>query len=518
MSENHLARPSSGDTDAPSAVGAVVPVRQQLYRKVYQRLSQRLASAGAVSWLVTPGGDVMAGPAPAPEAMRPSAETTTPGRRAGAVVVYAPLGQGGADVYLAVEAESSEAARTLRITLPWLIDDSLSLAHLETAVAQTGDRLVGAYEQMHAMFGLARLLDGQSDAYGVVLRVLQEMCAVLDFGWLAVRFSEHPKLRSEVSGRLICCGRSEVAERVVREAEGATPPPPAALLAETAEQLLLTGLTRPYVCPPATSTLGGEYVAVPVRQEGRLMAVLLAGGKGGEDPDVSSFDLRFLVACGDLIGVFHENLSYQAEQRALFMGMVRALTASIDAKHRYTRGHSERVSMLAGMMATAMGLPEPQVRAFRLAGLLHDVGKIGIPEAILSKPTRLTDEEFEVIKRHPVIGYEILRGIPGLEDVLPGVLHHHEQYGGRGYPEGLAGEAIPLIGRVLALCDTFDAMSSSRSYRAAMSRETVLAEISRCAGRQFDPILAKLFITLDFAPFDALFDSHGEETATSAAA
>jgi HD-GYP domain-containing protein (c-di-GMP phosphodiesterase class II) len=199
------------------------------------------------------------------------------------------------------------------------------------------------------------------------------------------------------------------------------------------------------------------------------------------------------------------------------MGMVRALTASIDAKHRYTRGHSERVSLLAGMMATAMGLPEPTIRTYRLSGLLHDVGKIGVPEAILSKPAKLTDEEFEFIKRHPVIGHEILRGIPGLEDALPGVLHHHEQFGGRGYPEGLAGESIPLLGRVLALCDTFDAMSSSRSYRAAMSRETVLAEITKCAGRQFDPQLAELFVKLDFSPFDALFAQHGDESATLAA-
>ena len=134
------------------------------------------------------------------------------------------------------------------------------------------------------------------------------------------------------------------------------------------------------------------------------------------------------------------------------------------------------------------------------------MGKIGIAEAVLTNPGRLTADEFAQIKRHPEIGYGILKDIPHMTTALPGVLHHHERWDGKGYPHGLAGEAIPLIGRVLALADTFDAMSSTRSYRAATPREKVLEEIRRCAGTQFDPALVPMFVNLNFADFEqALF-------------
>jgi HD-GYP domain-containing protein (c-di-GMP phosphodiesterase class II) len=136
--------------------------------------------------------------------------------------------------------------------------------------------------------------------------------------------------------------------------------------------------------------------------------------------------------------------------------------------------------------------------------MVHDVGKIGVPEAVLCKPGRLTDEEFAHIKRHPQIGHDILKDIPGMADILPGVLHHHEHWSGGGYPHGLKADEIPVIARVLTLCDTFDAMSSTRSYRKALTREHILAEIVKCAGRQFDPELAEKFVKLDFAPFDAM--------------
>src|SRR5690606_26088192 len=157
------------------------------------------------------------------------------------------------------------------------------------------------------------------------------------------------------------------------------------------------------------------------------------------------------------------------------------------AKDRYTCGHSERVAMLARRIAQAAGLSGPQAERVHICGLLHDVGKIGVPEAVLCKPGRLNDEEFALITQHPAIGHRILKDIPMLEDVLPGVLHHHERFDGRGYPSGLAGQQIPLIARIIALADTFDAMSSTRSYRPAMPRERVLAEITREAGSQLDP-------------------------------
>jgi HD-GYP domain-containing protein (c-di-GMP phosphodiesterase class II) len=139
------------------------------------------------------------------------------------------------------------------------------------------------------------------------------------------------------------------------------------------------------------------------------------------------------------------------------------------------------------------------------------VGKIGVPEAVLCKAGRLTDAEFALVKLHPEIGHRILRDIPMLEDLLPGVLHHHERFDGGGYPHGLAGDRIPLFARVLALADTFDAMSSNRSYRSAMARPMVIAEIARHAGSQFDPALAATFAALDLSDYDAMVGRHAQE-------
>jgi HD-GYP domain-containing protein (c-di-GMP phosphodiesterase class II) len=159
---------------------------------------------------------------------------------------------------------------------------------------------------------------------------------------------------------------------------------------------------------------------------------------------------------------------------------------------------------MAWKLAIASGLTADQADRMRIAGLVHDVGKIGVPEAVLTKQGRLTEQEFAAIKLHPEIGHRILQDIAALSDLLPGVLYHHERYDGRGYPHGLVGSAIPPMARMIALADTFDAMSSSRSYRSAMPRAAVLAEIGRCAGSQFDPDMARLFVTLDFSGYDNL--------------
>ena len=187
--------------------------------------------------------------------------------------------------------------------------------------------------------------------------------------------------------------------------------------------------------------------------------------------------------------------------QGLFMGVLHALTRSIDAKDAYTRGHSQRVAELSRALAIKIGLPEEQCERIYLSGLLHDVGKIGVPEAVLTKPGRLTDAEFDAIKKHPEIGAQILGNIKQLQDILPGVLYHHERWDGKGYPHQIAGEKIPLMGRIICVADCFDAMSSTRTYRPALPLDTVLAEIRRCGGAQFDPALANVFVTLDFSPY-----------------
>lgn len=177
------------------------------------------------------------------------------------------------------------------------------------------------------------------------------------------------------------------------------------------------------------------------------------------------------------------------ENQELFFNSIRALTASIDAKDPYTRGHSERVARYAVVLARHMGLPAEEVRKVRIAALLHDVGKIGIDDRILRKPTALTDEEFEVMKTHPVKGALIMGQIPQLKDVIPGMKHHHEKWDGTGYPDGLAGEEIPSLARIVAVADTFDAMTTTRPYQKAMKTDYVVGKIRQFSGIRFDPVV-----------------------------
>ena len=175
---------------------------------------------------------------------------------------------------------------------------------------------------------------------------------------------------------------------------------------------------------------------------------------------------------------------------------MQALAASVDAKDRYTHGHSSRVASYSREIARRLGYSETQQDTIYMMGLLHDVGKIGIQDAIINKNGRLTDEEYAAIKTHPSVGAEILKNISDFPELMVGARWHHERYDGRGYPDGLSGEEIPETARIIAVADTYDAMTSNRSYRAMMPQEKVRQEIARCSGSQFDPRFAKIMLQM----------------------
>lgn len=189
-------------------------------------------------------------------------------------------------------------------------------------------------------------------------------------------------------------------------------------------------------------------------------------------------------------------ISSELETRPRALSIIYALAATVDAKDHYTYGHSRKVSDYSVAIAEALNLPQDRIATIRAASLLHDIGKVGIPDSILSKEGPLTDEEWEPVKIHPKLGVEILRHIIDLVNCLPAILHHHEHYDGRGYPSGLKGDSIPLEGRILAIADAYDAMTSPRPYREQLSSQSALEELRRCAGTQFDPELVELFCTL----------------------
>ncbi|HEY6065898.1 MAG TPA: HD domain-containing phosphohydrolase [Thermoanaerobaculia bacterium] len=182
------------------------------------------------------------------------------------------------------------------------------------------------------------------------------------------------------------------------------------------------------------------------------------------------------------------------ENHELFINSIRALAAAIDAKDPYTRGHSERVARYSSLVAREMGLPSEDVRRVRLSALLHDVGKIGIDDRIIRKPTALTEEEFEIMKTHPAKGAAIMSAIPQLHDVIPGMKHHHERWEGGGYPDGLSGEEIPLQARIVSVADTFDAMTTTRPYQRAMDIRFVFQRLRDLAGNRFDPVVVDALI------------------------
>ena len=179
-----------------------------------------------------------------------------------------------------------------------------------------------------------------------------------------------------------------------------------------------------------------------------------------------------------------------------YLQIVQALAASVDAKDRYTHGHSSRVASYSREIARRLGYSKTQQDTIYMMGLLHDVGKIGIQDAIINKKGRLTDEEYAAIKTHPSVGAEILKNISDFPELMVGARWHHERYDGRGYPDGLSGEEIPETARIIAVADTYDAMTSNRSYRGAMPQEKVRQEIARCSGSQFDPRFAEIMLQM----------------------
>ncbi len=379
--------------------------------------------------------------------------------------------------------------------------DLSRLAELESTISGFTAQLSGAFDTIDFLYSVGRSMRDPSRPEQFLDFVCDRLQVAIDFDWVAAGFTRGAEERG---------APPEIVDHLF--AGGEIPRPVTQSLRAMQSLIAKTPASN---APQVLESVGGlpqngrpQVLLQPLLRDATPFAAILAGGKRGEDPCVSSYDIQLVEAAGSFVSAFLENVTLYAEQKKMFLGTVRSLTAAIDAKDRYTRGHSERVAHLAWLLARASGIPAEEAEHIRVAGLVHDVGKIGVPEAVLTKTGKLTDEEFDLIKRHPQIGYNILRDIPQLADVLPGVLHHHERWDGRGYPTGLARETIPIQARILAIADTFDAMSSTRSYRPGMPRDRVLAELSASAGTQLDPQLVPVMLALDFSFYDELVARH----------
>ncbi|MFH1616109.1 MAG: HD domain-containing phosphohydrolase [Planctomycetota bacterium] len=240
-----------------------------------------------------------------------------------------------------------------------------------------------------------------------------------------------------------------------------------------------------------------NIIAVPLLSNNKITGIMVAVNRIDKS-DFDSIDVKMFTSIADECVVFVENGRLFRELKDLFIGSLKALTKSIDAKDEYTRGHSERVALISQWIAHRYAeqkpLEEDVIHKIYLTGLLHDIGKIGVNDAVLTKKGKLSAEELNRIKSHPLIGANILSEIKLMRDITSGVLCHHEHVDGTGYPNGLRGDEIPLIGKIVMLADCFDAMTSRRSYRDAMSIDKAIEEIKSKLGTHFDEEIGQIFI------------------------
>ena len=315
-----------------------------------------------------------------------------------------------------------------------------------------------------------------------------ELHAAMEHDAIVLYIADDQARLGSVAGRVIVAGRSAIPESGVRS---------------MMRRLLVKTISQ---CDADVNAAGSAHVH-PLVIDGDVVGILAAHPQDAT-ADSTTDETQLLGAAAGNIAIYLSNVILYGDLNAMFLGTLEALTSAIDAKDRYTCGHSQRVAYLVEQLAVASGLDAATVARFHIAGLVHDIGKIGVPEHVLTKPGRLTEDEFRWIRRHPEIGERILRDIPHFQDIVEGVLHHHERWDGAGYPCGVAGESIPLVARMIGIADAFDAMTSTRTYRSALDRATVCQEIQRCAGSQFDPSLVMTFLSLDFRTYDSMVETH----------
>ncbi len=237
-----------------------------------------------------------------------------------------------------------------------------------------------------------------------------------------------------------------------------------------------------------------NMVCVPVRTKDRVIGVLQAINKreGGFDEE----DRDGLLALANQVAVAIENAGLYQELKETFYETARALAETIEMRDPYTGGHTQRVMQYSMAIGRAMDLPARELERLQLAAILHDIGKIGIRDEILLKNDRLSPEELKIMNGHAELGSRALMGVRQMKEIIPGVRGHHEKFDGTGYPDGLKGPGIDLIARIIAVADTYDAMTTDRPYRKALSREIAVGELRRHAGTQFDGEIAEQFISI----------------------
>jgi hypothetical protein len=361
------------------------------------------------------------------------------------------------------------------------------VAALENEVEKLSSQLNSTFEEINLIYrvtGNLRISENKEDLGRLVLAWLGD---VIPAEALAMQFTP-PVDRDRLTG--------EQAQPLLLASENC--PVDNARFSQLLEKLGDSGSGVVVVNPNVTGAAGWPFrelrqvILVPIT-EGRRRFGWLAAFNHRQRAEFGSVEANLLNSVAAILAIHSSNIDLYKQQADMLADVVRAMSLAIDAKDPYTRGHSDRVARVAVRLAQEMGCGPDVLKTIYLAGLLHDIGKIGIDDNVLRKPGKLTDAEFEHVKRHTEIGHRILRDLRNISPVLPVVLHHHESWDGRGYPYGLKGESIPYLARIVAVADAYDAMASDRPYRSGMPDERLDEIIRTGAGQQWDPQVVAAF-------------------------
>jgi len=392
-----------------------------------------------------------------------------------------------------IRHEAEDAESLLRV-LDWMLKRAWAQAVADDELATLSTNLATTYEELSLLYRISGSMRVTQQVDRFLQNICNELLEVMNIeAAVAVVYAHPPSIEEDM---VMTAGRMNLSDEQINRLAHKE------IVADfTSDSRAIVNNNFPASGDADLGRRVANLVAVPLVAEDDLIGVLIGMNKSSGDFD--SVDLKLIGAIGSQAGVFLANSRLYADLQDLLMGVLHALTATIDAKDPYTCGHSQRVAQISRHLAKESGFSPAKVRQIYLAGLLHDIGKIGVPEATLRKAGRLTDEEYEGMKRHPVIGAKILGGIRQLDEVIVGILQHHERLDGKGYPYGLKGKEVSIEGRIVGLADGFDAMTSDRTYRKALPLAGVVEEIRKCAGTQFDEGLVVKFLSMDLKKFMA---------------
>jgi putative nucleotidyltransferase with HDIG domain len=348
----------------------------------------------------------------------------------------------------------------------------LELVNLEGELSQLTRQLMRSFEELTLIHELSRSLDIAANTATHCQHALDRLSRCLPVPTVAVIWES----QEGDSGEIVQSGQT-LDEAILRQIHRE-----------------IAGIDAAIFNQPLATVAYDRVASVILERNSRGCSYLLAVGQS-PIPELGTVEIQLMQSVAMILQAHFAVHNQFAEMRQMFEATVRALVSAIEAKDPYTCGHSERVAEMASALAMDMGLPEDEVDTIRMAGLLHDIGKIGVADEVLRKPDRLAPHEFEEIKKHPELGYQILKGIRQFEPMLPGVRYHHESWNGKGYPAGLKGEEIPLIARILAVADAFDAMSSNRPYREGLPQEEVENILLHGRGTQWEAGIVDIMLS-----------------------